>query len=114
MYLIAIMLTALTASGVCANEPHQPRSSEEPVYGIEISIDTIKLSVALPGGHAGGLATIKGDNAYQNLMMSYYELCYWAHDSQVPPWSYGYHNETMATDLQGQQISGRYGLVRLV
>lgn len=105
MYSIALIMTALAASALVEDKPHQPRSSEEPVFGIAFSMENIMMSVALPGGHEKGLAAVKGDRAYQNLMMSYYELCYWAHDSQVPLWGYGEHNETMATEYQGQQIS---------
>ena len=105
MHLVALILTALAVAGFCADEPHPPRSLEESAFGIEFSMENIMISFAPPGGHTTGLVAVKGNIAYQNLMMSYFELCYWAHYSQVPPWSYGNHNETMAIEYQDQQVA---------
>lgn len=74
MYLVALILTSFAVGGFCADEPHRLESLEEPVFGIEFSMQNIMISFALPGGHARGLASVNGDLAYRHLMGSYFEV----------------------------------------
>lgn len=104
MYLVAGLVLVSASVAAASAEPDQPSLLSEPAFGIEFSMENIMVSFVLPNGHPKGLVAVKGDAAYHHLMMSYYELCYWAHDAQVPPWGYGKHNEAMATEYQGQQI----------
>jgi hypothetical protein len=85
MYLVALILTTLAIGGFCANNSHPSKSLEEPVFGIEFAMENIMISVALPDRPVEGLATVKGDIAYRNLMESYLELCLSTHYTQTPP-----------------------------
>lgn len=62
------------------------------------------ISVALPGGGTKGLATVKGDIAYQNLMESYFELCLSTHYTQTPPWTHQEYRAIMAREYQTRTI----------
>jgi hypothetical protein len=95
MHIIA-KLAALAVFGSCIAESHQSPLLGEPAFGIEFSLENIKISFAPPNGSAKGLASIKGGLAYQDLMYSYFELCYWASGDQVPPQSYEDNNGTSA------------------
>ena len=94
MHPTALPIT-LTAAGFCVAEPQSP-VREEPAFGIEFSLEALKISFAPPNGKAKGLASIKGDLAYQDLMYSYFELCSWASGDQVRPQSYEDNNGTSA------------------
>lgn len=104
MYLVALILTALAVSGLCEDEPHQPRSLEEPAFGIEFSMDNIIISSAPPGGHARGLAAVKGDIAYEHLIGSYFEICSETRHTQTPPWSYLEHRAIVSRRYQTRTI----------
>jgi len=108
MYLIALTLTTLAVhvGGFCANASHPPASLEaEPVFGIEFSTENIMISVALPGrNHVKGLATVKGNKGYQNLMESYFELCSSTHYTQTPPWTHQEYRAIMAREYQTRTI----------
>jgi hypothetical protein len=90
------MLITLATAGFCLAESHQLPLLREPAFGIEFSLETLKISFAPPNGKAKGLASIKGDLAYQDLMYSYFELCSWASGDQVRPQSYEDNNGTSA------------------
>jgi hypothetical protein len=94
MHPTALIIT-LTAASFCVAEPQSPLPGE-PAFGIEFSLETLKISFAPPNGKAKGLASIKGDLAYQDLMYSYSELCSWASGDQVRPQSYEDNNGTSA------------------
>jgi hypothetical protein len=79
------VLIALIASCFCAAEILQSRALKEPVFGVEFCMETLKISFIPPDGNATGLASIRGKEAYQDLMYSYFELCHRAHLEQVPP-----------------------------
>jgi hypothetical protein len=111
MRLVAI-LAALAAAGFCITEPHQQRALEEPAFGIEFSEETIKISFASPNSAAKGLASIKGNSAYRDLMYSYFELCHWAANDQVPPQSYEDNNGTPAS--HATYVAGIEGIENLV
>jgi hypothetical protein len=96
MHFIA-MLIVFTAAGLCVAESHQSRGLEEPTFGIEFSEENIKISFASPNSKAKGLASIKGDEAYRDLMYSYFALCHWAANDQVSPQSYEDNNGTPAS-----------------
>jgi hypothetical protein len=97
MRLVAI-LAALATFGLCVAEIHQSPVHEEPAFGIEFSEENIKISFASPNSKAAkGLASIKGDEAYRDLMYSYFALCHWAANDQVPPQSYEDTNGTPAS-----------------
>lgn len=104
MFLIALILTGFAVGGLCADEPHQVKSLEEPVFGIEFSMENIMISFAPPGGHAKGLATVKGDIAYQNLIGSYFEICSETRHTQTPPWTYKEYRAIMAREYQTRTI----------
>jgi hypothetical protein len=91
------VLITLAAAGFCEAESHQSPVLGEPAFGIEFSLENIKISFAPPNGKAKGLASIAGDLAYQDLMYSYFELCSWASCDQVPPQSYEDNNGTTAS-----------------
>lgn len=75
------VLTVLVMSRLCAAaelaEQHQPEPVEEPVFGIGFSLENVIISFAPPGGYAEGLATIEGDEAYQDLMLSPWSSATW-------------------------------------
>ena len=104
MFLIALILTGFAVGGLCADEPHQVKSLEEPVFGIEFSMENIMISFAPPGGHAKGLATVKGDIAYQNLIGSYFEICSETRHTQTPPWTYKEYRAIMAREYKTRTI----------
>lgn len=104
MFLIALILTGFAVGSLCADEPHQPRSLEEPVFGIEFSMENIMISFAPSDGHVRGLAAVKGDIAYQNLMGSYLEICSETHHTQTPPWTYHEYRAIMARGYQTRTI----------
>ena len=106
------MLAALALFGICVTGLEGP---DEPAFGIEFSMENIKISFVPPGGHAMGLASVKGNEPYRDLLYSYFELCYWAHGNQVPPWSYeddgmiaGYAASVATTEGIPNQVSWRY------
>jgi hypothetical protein len=105
MYLIALILTTMVVGSFCVNDSRPPTSlGEEPVFGIELSMENIIISVAFPHGHAKGLAAVKGDKAYQTLMESYFELCSSTHYTQTPPWTYAEYRAIMAREYQTRTI----------
>jgi hypothetical protein len=114
MRLIATV-AALAVAGFCTADSQKPGAPKEPAFGIEFSMENIKISVAPCGDNAKGIASIRGNEAYRNLMYTYFELCYWAHGDQVPPWSYeddgttaGYAASVAAMEGLPNQVSWRY------
>jgi hypothetical protein len=67
-------------------------------------MENIMISFAPPGGQATGLATVRGDIAYQNLMGSYFEICSETHHTQTPPWNYQEYRAIMAREHQTRTI----------
>lgn len=104
---LAAGLVALATFSVCvfasAPELHQ-RDVVEPVFGIELSMENIRISFATPGEHAKSLATVKGGPLYEDLMTTYYVLCQWAYTSQDPPFSYNDYLGTKTTEHQSQML----------
>jgi hypothetical protein len=114
MHFITV-LAALLVTKVSTAELHKQEGSEQPAFGIEFSMENILISFAPPGGHARGLASVKGNEAYRDLLYNYFELCYWATDDQVPPWSYEENGTTASyaayvAAVEGipNQVSWRY------
>lgn len=101
MQFTAVLIT-LIASDLCAAQTLQLRAPEEPVFGIEFSMENIVISFVPPGGQAIGLASVKGNEAYQDLMYSYFELCHRAHLEQVPPkiWEKHDHDHDHSTSYE--------------
>jgi hypothetical protein len=74
MHFITV-LAALLVTKVSTAELHKQEGSEQPAFGIEFSMENILISFAPPGGHARGLASVKGNEAYRDLLYSHFELC---------------------------------------
>lgn len=111
MHLTAVSIT-LAAASLCVAESHQPPVREEPAFGIEFSEENIRISFASPNSKAKGLVSIKGDEAYRDLMYSYFALCHWAANDQVSPQSYEDDDGTSAS--HATYIAGVEGIENLV
>jgi hypothetical protein len=112
---LAAVLAILALFGSCVAGLHDSRARGESVFGIEFSTENIIVSFVPPGGRARGIASVKGNEAYRDLMHGYFELCYWAHSDHVPPWSYGENGTTASyaasvAAVEGipNQVSWRY------
>lgn len=104
-FLIGLTLASMLGWTACSLAgPQQPGPHEEPAFGIEFSMENIIISFIPPVGRATGLAIVKGARQYQDLMLRYWELCFQAQDSQVPPWTYDEYHKTMTTEYRSQMI----------
>lgn len=103
---LAAVLTVLALFGSCVARLHDSRARGEPVFGIEFSTENIIVSFVLPGGRARGIASVKGNEAYRELMYGYFELCCWAHSDKVPPWSYGENGTTASYAASVAAVDG--------
>lgn len=84
-----LLMLALGSFGTMAKsstELGKPGPLKEPAFGIEFSPENIIVSFAPAGSRPEELVSVRGNNAYRNLMHSYLELCQIVHESQVPPW----------------------------
>jgi hypothetical protein len=105
MHLIATVAT-LAISRLCVAEPNQSSALGEPAFGIEFSMENVKISFVPSGSHTKGLASVKGNETCRDLMYSYFELCCWVHSDQVPPWSYEENGTTASHALYVAAIEG--------
>jgi hypothetical protein len=106
------MMITLAWAGFCVAKSNQSPIREEPAFGIEFSEEKIRISFASPNSEPKGLASIKGDEAYRDLMYSYFALCHWAANDQVPPQSYEDNDGTPAS--HATYVAGIEGIENLV
>lgn len=63
-------------------------SPNEPAFGIEITLNDLRVSVAVQDAQPIELTSTQGSEAYKSLMRSYLDLCERVRETQEPPWDF--------------------------
>lgn len=101
--LIILALLDVPQGQVFASD-HVGRPNE-PAFGIELTLDDVRVAVATPDSQPVGLVSVQGDEAYKCLMRSYLELCERVQESQMPPWDFfEYRNNLSRSSTWHQEV----------
>ncbi|KAM0720974.1 hypothetical protein Q7P37_003259 [Cladosporium fusiforme] len=83
-----IGLSLLATQRWRAHASEHTSASYEPAFGIELTLDDLRVAFAVPDAPPVELVSVQGGEAYQRLMQSYLELCERVQEEQVPPWDF--------------------------